>query len=166
MSVCFTVKGVDELRTIAQIHQSFISSENPESVYVLYGKRGPGTGYISHSVLVHNSHPEPLDGFQVRRHDLDEASAHLLTAEPALVPLGVIHTHEDAALPAPSDADVREIVPGYIHLVLCPRYKTYVVYDQSGELDQYQLTDHDLVNRQGESLCLKMFDTTTEGSDT
>lgn len=167
MRICFTVRGVDELRTLILIHQNFISSENPESVYVLYGKSGMGTGYITHSVLVHNSHPEPREGFQVRRKDLDEASAHLIDAEPAMVPLGVVHTHEGPEDAWPSRVDFESASPDHLNLVLSPRHATYAVFDRDGTVETYQLHRDDLVNRQGESLSTKMFHTTTpEGHDT
>lgn len=162
----FTPQGVNELTTLIRIHQGFIDSENPESVYVLYGKQGVDAGHISHTVLVHNSHPAPTEGFQVRRKDLDDASAHLISAVPSLVPLGVIHTHEDDAVPWPSATDIADARPDYLHMILCPRHRTYVVYDGKGYIDSYRLRGDDLVNRHRESISTKMFHTNTPEGQT
>lgn len=137
----FHPTGLTELRTIMQIHQNFISGENPEGVYVLYGLRRTSTTDVTRSVQVHNSHPEPTEGFQVRRSDLDLASVHLLEAEPFLEPVGVVHTHEGPEAPGASVQDVQSAVDGYLHIVLCPRYRTIVVYDAHAVIARFTMTD-------------------------
>lgn len=133
----FRSSGITELSTILTLHQSFISAENPESVYVLYGKRREDAVDVYRSVMVHNSHPEPVNGFQVRREDLDDASVHLLTAEPWLEVVGVVHTHEGPEAPRPSQVDIVDAVPGHLHAIVCPQHNAVVFYDGLGTHSVY-----------------------------
>lgn len=148
-----TEKGVSELRTIVMLHQNFTSALNPESVYVLYGRRqDDGTVDVTHSVMVHNSHPSPVDGFQVRRSDLEEASVHLLAAEPDLEVVGVAHTHEGPEDPAPSREDIRNVAAGHLHAVVSPQHSAIVFYGAAGETLLYHLVGQTFKDGQGQPL--------------
>lgn len=136
----FAPGAVRTLCDLMVVHRRFRSSLNPESVYVLYGlRRENRPTLVYRAELVPNSHPEPVEGFQVRRDDLEMLTATVHEDWPWQEVVGVLHTHEDRATPGPSAEDMEGVVHDHLHGILCPYASALVFYDQDGAIARFDL---------------------------
>lgn len=154
----------DDLRDLLVVHQRFRTSTNPESVYILVGtRRADGFTTVEKLSTVDNTHADPVNGFEVRRRDLE----HVLEAFPGKEVVGVIHTHEDRQAPRPSAEDMAGVREDHLHGILCPFHSALVFYDEDGTVRRFTPTQGkhpEFMDDEGHTLTTT--DIITEGHET